>query len=83
MKKCLDTLDLIPQLAYNLINLFILFYECYMASYLSQFFLCICLLRFPGKSVPAPNSILESSLPTRIPTDYFLLLIGHQLFIDR
>jgi hypothetical protein len=54
-------LKLIPRLARNLTNPFILYCECDMAGHLSS----ICLLRVWGESVPMPDSIPEFLSPYR------------------
>jgi hypothetical protein len=62
-KKCLGhKLWLTLQLACNLTNPSILFYECHMAGYLSSVS-CICLLRVWNKYPPAPDSIPEFLSP--------------------
>jgi len=83
MNKCLGhKLGLVPQLAHNLVNPFILFYECHMAGYFSLDS-CAYFLRVPGESFPTPDSLPEF-LYKGTTTSYFLpQLIGHQLFIDR
>lgn len=82
MNKCLGyKLRLIHWLAHNLINLFILSYECHMAGYLLS-----VMYLFPQSwgNLRCLTLSQSSSLSARTPTSYFLSkLIGYQLFIDR
>jgi hypothetical protein len=63
MNKCIGhKLWLVLWLAYNLINLCILFYECHMAGYLSSVS-CVCLLRVLGEFLPMAHYFLEFLSP--------------------
>lgn len=72
---------LIPQLAPNLINLFILFHECHVAGYL---FSASCFSSEFGVNLLLDLTLSKSSsLPTRTPTSRFLQLLANQLYVDR
>jgi len=87
LNKCLGhKLGLVPRLAWDLINLFVLFCEWHVAGYLF-WVSCICLHQHwdepppPPHPMPEPDTVPESSLPAGTPTSYFLpKLIGQQLF---
>lgn len=68
--KCLGhKLRLIFQLASNLFHLFVLFYACHMAGYLSS----VSRIYFPQSHGKSPTSLYPTvHLSTRIPTSYFL-----------